>query len=101
MKLNEGTRDSLGDIQGKTILRSVYGPCEPSPLAHRGQLIVLYFTDGSALSILCGTNAGDFCEQESDLRVDLTAVLYQPGEEVLRPVKLEPRKVSDDERTSR
>jgi len=44
-------------MQGKTVARVEFGVAEESPEHHRGELLIIHFTDGSILSIDTHTNA--------------------------------------------
>jgi len=54
---NRITFDAMEDMIGKTIAHAQYGLEEPSNEAHGPEMLIVYFTDGSSVSITIGSNA--------------------------------------------
>lgn len=60
----------LERVVGKTISRVEFGEEEPVERVHRAEGIILHFSDGSAVSIRIGSNAGNISDEFDGLKAE-------------------------------
>jgi hypothetical protein len=59
--------DTIQHVIGKTIDSVEFGRAERHERVHHSEVIVLHFTDGTALSIAAGSNAWNLSGEDSGL----------------------------------
>ena len=58
----------LKKAEGKTIDRIEFGEVESYPELHESEAMIIHFTDGSALAIHIGSNAGNLTQDLENFR---------------------------------
>lgn len=77
------TWQDLAVLEGKTVDRIDYGVDEKVPGTHGGEILTIYFTDGTEFTIREGSNAslveGLTDKMMRDLRVDMMFFIERDG----------------------
>ncbi len=60
---------TIKQAEGKIITHIEFGEEEPHPEVHQGEAIILHFTDGTAMTIRVGSNAGNLVGYRRKLKV--------------------------------